>query len=97
MNRDYESTWTCLHCQWENPEDDFCCSQCRELKPVECCLCGELFQPWSESRKGNGKIIKDLCMDCFYLPEEDEEETEQDRIDAAGDELYHSMREDGEL
>ena len=31
--------------------------------------------------------------------EEDEEEetTEQDRIDAAGDDLYHSMREDGEL
>lgn len=26
-----------------------------------------------------------------------EPETEQDRIDAAGDDLFHSMREDGEL
>lgn len=96
MNRDYDNTWTCLNCQWENPEDDFCCTQCRELKPVDCCLCNEPFQPWSETNKGNGKIIRDLCMNCYYL-EEEEPETEQDRIDAAGDDLYHSMRDDGEL
>lgn len=29
--------------------------------------------------------------------EDPEPETEQDRIDAAGDDLFHSMREDGEL
>lgn len=48
------------------------------------------------------------CVSCIHPgnplnqdedPEawEPEDPTEQDRIDAAGDDLFHSMREDGEL
>jgi len=93
MAPDYESTWTCLNCEQENPEDAFCCSNCRELEPVECECCLTLFVPWSETDKKNSRIVRDLCWECYHQ----EPETEQDRIDAAGDELFHSMREDGEL
>jgi hypothetical protein len=93
MNRDYDNPWTCLECGWENPEDDFCCTNCRELKPVQCECCLEDFVPWSETGKKNSKIIRDLCNDCYYK----EPETEQDRIDALEDDLYHQMKEDGEL
>ncbi len=38
-----------------------------------------------------------LCLRCYLDTDEGEPLTEQDRIDIAGDDLFHSMREDGEL
>lgn len=52
-----------------------------------CYSCRSWHEAWVE-----------VCPCQIEDPEPEEEpETEQDRIDAAGDDLFHSMREDGEL
>lgn len=58
-----------------------------DVELVTCDGCGE------ETPSDDLRLHEDgnwYCEECDYL-------TEQDRLDAAADDLFHSMREDGEL
>jgi len=91
MRPEEAQDWICECCEHSNPYDAWQCEGCQEYKPRECEWCDELFTPWRDTPKS--RLEKWECRACHFR----EEETEQDRIDAAGDDLYHSMRDDGEI
>ena len=59
----------------------------REGDRCVCDGCGDFFEFEDMTRHEDGNFY---CEGCNY-------ETAEDRADARADEMYHSMREDGEL
>ncbi len=60
-----------------------------------CTRCGAWFEP--DPEECSELEWSSECPACLDGQGDDDPETEQDRIDAAGDDLFHSMREDGLL
>lgn len=65
---DYESTWTCLDCDEVHIDTGHhygvVCSNCRQVKPVECELCEEMFLPWKEFE--GDRTESGLCQTCYF-------------------------------
>jgi len=65
---DYQTSWTCMTCETENPDYNSAtrrtCRDCGEEEPYECEKCEEPFIRWQEFKGDRYETC--FCQKCYF-------------------------------